>query len=183
MKVKTLITFLAAVAAAMIMAAQEGSTPGAIPVEAVKEINKEAATRVEMSSKSLVEEQIKEYCRKANIAIGIPRSEKTYGMAVEPVLCDLTSPNFIRSRAMAYQKAYRKAIARQVMYAFGKNLVDSYGRNFADYSTEALQPSVDVKTAQQRIKEKIEKLTEAELDHKLQANGVSSSGTLVEKTV
>ncbi len=116
------------------------------------------------------------------ITIGaVTKTDAIYLKGVERVTERVQSPNFVRSRSMAYEKAYQKAVASYVMDKFGAATVDQFNTYVADQSSNRLSPATDCKNTLERIAEKTAQLTEAKLDEGLRAMGVAPTGTLTEK--
>ena len=173
---------LVALVAASVAVAQEQQSSEAIPAEAASEVNKAVTTHVKTSAKSKVATDIAAYCKDMNITIGAVRPDGTlYLSGVERVNANEKSPNFVRSRMMAYTKAYQKAVAGYVRDKFGVEAVKQFNTYFMDQSSNRLQPSVDAKSTLERIFEKAGQLTEAKLDAGLRAMGVTPSGSVLEK--
>ena len=178
MKAQTI--FAALFAASAVFAQEKGVAP--IPAEAASEMNKAVTTHVKTTAKAIVAKDIKAYCDEMGITIGaVTPTDAIYLKGVERVTERAASPNFVRSRTMAYEKAYQKAVASYVMDKFGVESVRQFNTYFADQSSNRLSPSSDCKTTLERIAEKTEQLTEAKLDEGLRAMGVATSGTLTEK--
>ena len=154
-----------------------------LPPEAVAEVNKAVTTHVKVSAKSVVKKDIEAYCKEAGIEIGVVTpKDAIYLEGVERVNVRAESPHFVRSRTMAYEKAYQKAVASYVMDKFGREAVDQYNTYFRDESSDVLRPAAgDVKGTAARISEKVQQLTEAKLDAGLRAMGVEPAGTLAQK--
>jgi len=168
------------VAAAAVVIAQDAAQP--INAESAAEVNKAVTTHVKMSPKSRVSADIAAYCKDAGISIGAVRPDGAlYLSGVERVSANEKSPNFVRSRMMAYTKAYQKAVAGYVRDKFGVETVKQYNTYFKDQSSNRLEPSSDAKSTMERIAEKTEQLTEAKLDEGLRAMGVTPSGSVLEK--
>lgn len=178
---KIRITAIALVAVTTAFA-QEKQTPGQIQPAAAAEVNKAVTTHVKTTAKSKVKADIDAYCKEAGITIGAVRPDGAlYLSGIERVNAYEKSPNFVRSRMMAYTKAYQKAVAGYVRDKFGVESVKQYNKYFKDQSSDRLQPSTDVKSTMERIFEKTKQLTEAKLDEGLRAMGVTPAGTVLEK--
>ena len=135
-----------------------------------------------MSAKGRVAEDIAAYCKEMGISIGEVRPDGAlYLSGVERVTANAKSPNFVRSRMMAYAKAYQRAVAGYVMDKFGVESVKQFSTYFTDQSSDRLQPSTDAKSTIERIVSKTEQLTEAKLDEGLRAMGLTPSGSVQER--
>ena len=173
--------FAMTLSAAFAAFAQEMDAVAPVSAEAASEINNAVTTRVKMSAKGRVADDISKFCSEVNpaIVIGAVRPDGAlYLSGVERVTANVQNPNFVRSRMMAYAKAYQKAVAGYVMDKFGIESVKQFNTYFKDQSSDRLQPSADAKSTVQRISEKMAQLTEAKLDEGLMAMGVTPSGTI-----
>ena len=156
--------------------------PAPISAEAAAEMNKAVTTRVKPSAKGIVAKDIKAYCDEMGITIGaVTKTDAIYLKGVERVNQRAASPNFVRSRTMAYEKAYQKAVASYVMDKFGSEAVRQFNTYFRDESSNRLAPAADSKTTMERIAEKTAQLAEAKLDEGLRAMGVTPAGSVAEK--
>lgn len=163
-------------------AAEKVEPPAPISTEAVAEMNKAVTTHVKVSAKSIVAKDIKAYCDEMGITIGeVTKSDAIYLSGVERVAQRVGSPNFVRSRTMAYEKAYQKAVAAYVSRKFGVETVSQFNTYFSDNSSNRLSPVADSKSTMERIAEKTAQLTEAKLDEGLRAMGVTPNGSVAEK--
>ncbi len=150
--------------------------------DAAAEVNKAVSTHVKVSAKSLVADEIKAYCEEVGITIGeVTPKDAIYLKGVERVNERAMSPNFVRSRTMAYEKAYHKAVASYVMDKFGAESIEQFNTYFRDESSDRLQPAADAKSTVERIAEKTQQLAEAKLDEGLRALGVTPEGSLAQK--
>ena len=180
---KKAIVAAASILAAAAAIAQESQTPEPVSPEAAAEVNKAVTTHVKkVSAKGRVAEDIAAYCKEAGVSIGAVRPDGAlYLSGVERVAANAKSPNFVRSRMMAYSKAYQKAVAGYVMDKFGVEAVNQFNTYFKDQSSDRLQPSADAKSTLERIASKTEQLTEAKLDEGLRAMGLTPSGSVQER--
>ena len=180
---KKAIAAAVSILAATATIAQEGQAPAPVPAEAAAEVNKAVTTHVKkISAKGRVAEDIAAYCKETGISIGAARSDGAlYLSGVERVVANAKSPNFVRSRMMAYSKAYQKAVAGYVMDKFGVEAVEQFNTYFKDQSSDRLKPSVDAKSTMERIASKTEQLTEAKLDEGLRAMGLTPTGSVQER--
>lgn len=175
-------TTVLALVAAVTGFAQDKRPSAQIETSAAAEINKTVTTHVKTTAKSKVRDDIDAYCRESNITIGNVRPDGAlYLSGIERVNAYEKSPNFVRSRMMAYTKAYQKAVAEYVRDKFGVECVNQFNKYFSDRSSDRLQPSTDAKSTMERIAEKTEQLTEAKLDEGLRAMGVTPAGTILER--
>ena len=185
MKIQTICSLMLVASVAFAQEAAAGKTaeaPAPIPAEAAAEVNKAVTTHVKASAKSIVAKDIKAYCDEMGIAIGtVTKTDAIYLSGVERVNQRVASPNFVRSRTMAYEKAYQKAVASYVMDKFGVEMVRQFNTFFTDASSSKLAPAADSKSTMDRIAEKTAQLAEAKLDEGLRAMGVTPTGSVAEK--
>ncbi len=183
MKFTVKILALAMLMAPAFVFAQEPAPAAAVPAEAVQEVNKAVTTHVKMSAKGVVAKDIDKYCQEMGITIGaVTSKDAIYLKGVERVAVPAMNPNFVRSRTMAYEKAYQKAIASYVMDKFGQEAVEQYNTYFSDQSSNRLQPgTADAKSTLERIAEKTQQLTEAQLDAGLRKMGIAPEGDAAQK--
>ncbi len=116
------ITLVALVSPAALIAQEQQPDMGeVVQAEAAAEVNKAVTTRAKkVTAKSRVEEDIRAYCTDAGIVLGAVRPDGAlYISGIERVNANAKSPNFVRSRTMAYAKAYQKAVAVYVLNKFG----------------------------------------------------------------
>lgn len=173
---------IVAIGVATCALAQENQAQSKIPSEVAAEMNKVVATHVKTTAKSKVRADIEEYCKESGITIGkIQPNGALYLSGIERVSANVTSPNFIKARAIAYEKAYHNAVAGYVLDKYGKQVVKEFVKYFSNQSSDRLMPSANVKTATERIHEKTQQLTEAQLDEGLRAMGVVPSGSISER--
>jgi len=152
----------------------------AIPAESVKEFNRAVTTHVALSAKSRVDKDIDAWCRETGVILGLVKGRSAfYVKGVANVVGNVASPTFVKSRSLAYSKAYQNAVAEYIFRRFGDSLSEQYQRTFNDYSKGV--PGEDVKGAFARIAEKTAQLTEAKLDEGLRKLGVTPSGSVTEK--
>jgi len=152
----------------------------AIPAESVKELNKAMSTHVKLSAKSRVDKDIDAWCRETGVTLGFVKGKSAfYIKGVANVVDNVASSTFVKSRSLAYSKAYQNAVAEYIFRRFGDSVSEQYQRTFNDFSKGV--SGEDVKGAFDRIAEKTAQLTEAKLDEGLRKLGVTPSGSVVEK--
>lgn len=146
------------------------------------EMNKTVSTHANApTASSIVQKDIEDYCREAKITLGTvtPKGAK-YLAHVEPVLAKAGSPNFVRSRSLAFAKAYQNALAEYVIGKVGETATETLVTYFDDDSSDRLEPATTIAGTQERIKEKVDQLTEAQLDKGLRELGVTPAGSITE---
>ena len=183
MNMRRVIVAAASILAVTVAIAQENQSIEPVSAEAAAEVNKTVTPHVKkISAKGRVAEDIAAYCKEVGISIGEVRPDGAlYLSGVERVTANAKSPNFVRSRMMAYAKAYQRAVAGYVMDKFGVESVKQFNTYFKDQSSDRLQPSADAKSTMERIVSKTAQLTEAKLDEGLRAMGLTPSGSVQER--
>ncbi len=126
------------------------------------------------SSRDMMEDCFEEYARERGFAYGIPTAQGvTYGKEVALVKVGTDSPNFVKARTMAFERAFEDGVARMMMDLVGKEMVTVSREYFSDNSDDIFDASVSPDHAVQRISEKATMLAEKELDAALVEMGVS----------
>ena len=107
MNMRRVIVAAASILAVTVAIAQENQSIEPVSAEAAAEVNKTVTTHVKkISAKGRVAEDIAAYCKEVGISIGEVRPDGAlYLSGVERVTANAKSPNFVRSRMMAYAKA------------------------------------------------------------------------------
>lgn len=164
------------------IAAAAAAVDAQIPAEAVQEVNRAVTTHVKPTAKGMVAKDIDAYLKETGIKLGeATPSGAVYLKGIAGVMANVNDPNFVRSRSMAYERAYQQALFGYVMDKFGKETANQSMKTFSDRSSNRLMPSSDVKSTVDRIAEKTDQLQEAELDAKLREMGKVPAGAVVEK--
>lgn len=177
---KNVAVLTCAFAASVSAFAAEVQEPQTIPAESVKEVNAAVKTHVKLSAKSRVDKDIDAWCAETGTVLGFVKGKNSfYVKGVERVVDNVNSPSFIKSRSLAYSKAYQNAVSEYIFRRFGQSVSEQYQRTFNDYSVGV--PPDNVKNAFERIAEKTAQLTEAKLDEGLRKLGVTPSGSLESK--
>lgn len=152
-----------------------------IPAETAREFNKAATTHVKTSAKGRVDNDIDAWCKEMKITLGYVKGKDSfYIKGVERVTANVKDPVFVKSRSLAYAKAYQNAVSEYIFLKFGKTSTEQFNRVFNDFS-QGLPPSTDVKGAVERIAEKTAQLTEAQLDAGLRKMGIAPNGSTADK--
>lgn len=161
-------------------AQEDASVPEAAPVaESAPDVAESTlnadmkASSVAASARQLLEEKVHAYAQERGISYGMPNARGcTYIYKIRSVAEPGNSPNFIRARVMAYEKAYHDAVADFVMDLFGREVAEQSRKYFSDDSTDRMEPAQDVSDTMGRIAEKAAALTERKLDMALADVGV-----------
>lgn len=165
------------------LSAEEAPAAASTPVstEAVNEINAVAKVHAKgPSAKSRVDQDIDAWCKEAKVSLGFVKGKGSFYLkGVERVLDNVQSPTFVKSRSLAYAKAYQNAVAEYIFRRFGKSISEQYQKIFSDSSVGA--DGMAVKDACDRIAEKAARLTEAQLDEGLRKMGVEPKGSITQR--
>ena len=125
------------------------------------------------SSMEMMEDCFEEYARERGFAYGLPTPQGVlYSKEVAPVKVGADSPNFIKARAMAFERAFQDGVAKLMMDFVGKEMVTISREYFADKSDDIYEKESSVDDASRRIAEKATLLAERELDAALVELGV-----------
>ncbi|MBO7166759.1 MAG: hypothetical protein J6V88_04455 [Kiritimatiellae bacterium] len=153
----------------------------AIPADSVKTAN--ADIKVEVDGKATLNESFEQYAKNANIEYGKPTSDgRFYSKGYVAVAIDVNSPQFVKSRAMAYERAYLNALAKFIMDAYGSTASETISEYYGNVSSDVNESPVEKAKS---LTEKVALLTEAKLDKALAEEGVPadkySQASVVEK--
>ncbi|MBQ3809057.1 MAG: hypothetical protein II840_14000 [Kiritimatiellae bacterium] len=186
---KLQICAVSIVAASIVVFAQDSATTSAaevsvttpIPAGTVSDVNKAATTHVKVSAKSRVDNDIDAWCKEMNITLGFVKGKNSfYIKGVERVTANVQDPTFIKSRSLAYAKAYQNAVASYIFQKFGTTSSEQFNKVFNDFSSGG-EAASDVKSSFQRIADKAAQLTEAQLDEGLRKLGIKPEGNVAAK--
>lgn len=158
--------------------------PAVLPPTVATEMNKAVTTHVPVSAKAIVQKDIEDYCEETKITLGeVTPKGAIYLKGLKRVEVNVASPDFVRMRSLNFSEAYSDAVAKYVMDKMGRTLTEQFNETFNDQSSDRLQPAKDFKSTQERIEEKTQQLTEAQLDDGLKKLGVqpAAGATLAEK--
>ena len=151
-----------------------GNVEEAIAGETASSVNDDIKAYVEeKSSAMLLEEAFDAFAKARGIAAyGIPNAKGVvYVTGQANVAVNVNSPNFVKGRAMAYEKALRNATSKRVMDIFGEESFSEISKFFNDQSSDRLDPPKDFPAAKSAIVSKIQGITEAALDEGLRKLG------------
>ncbi len=169
MKKSVLLSVLFACAACF---GQEGEE--AISSDTASSVNADVkAYVVEKTSAMLLEEAFDAFAKERGITAYGVRNEKgvMYITGQANVAVNVNSPNFMKGRAMAFEKALRNATSKMVMDLTGQEMLDEVSKYFSDQSDDRLEPSKNFAEAKNAIANKVEGLSEAVLDEGLRKLG------------
>ena len=164
--------------------APAAAAPAQIPATVATEMNKAVTTHVPTTAQGIVRKDMEAYCKEAGITIGeVTPKGAIYLEGLKRVEVNVASPDFIRMRSLNFSEAYSDAVAKYVMDKMGATMAEQFNETFMDQSSDRLQPGKDVKSTEERIEEKTQQLTEAQLDEGLRKLGVTPAGSIAEKRV
>lgn len=162
MKIQTIIAVALVASAAF---AQEIS----IPAESAAKANTDVKVTVK-SAKRVLKEAFKEFAKEAKITYGKPMSDgRFYSKGQAPVNADYSSPQFIKSRAMAYERAYLDAVVRFMTDCYGQQTTEKVSDFYGNQSENAKESPV---ATAKSLGDKVALLTDAKLNAALQESGV-----------
>ncbi|MGN0866655.1 MAG: DUF6844 domain-containing protein [Oligosphaeraceae bacterium] len=126
------------------------------------------------SSREMMDDCFEEYARERGFVYGMPTPQGvTYQKEVASVKAGADSPNFVKARTMAFERAFQDGVARMVMDFAGKEVVTACREYFRDGSDDIYDETTSLDDAARRITDKAAMLTEKELDAALVELGVS----------
>lgn len=149
--------------------AQDVAAPEAAEGSAdVQGANEELAVRV--SAKDKLSEAFAEFAAELHFDYGaMTPTGKLYSKGQAAVAAGLESPDFIKSCAMAYERAYLDALSQFIMDFYGHQTTKQIYDYYNDASSDVLEPPpAEART----VCEKVKLLTEAKLDKALREEGV-----------
>ena len=175
------MAFAALVAPAVLLAqdvqpAQEAVSPETVQASA-------AETKASVKGKTLLKEAFKSFADELGITYGAATPDgRLYSKGQSAVDADVASPQFVKSRSMAYERAYLDAIARFMIDCYGREttarVAEFYGNQSSDAEDSPVAKAKD-------LNEKIGLLAEAKVDKALAEEGVPAekyaSAGIVEK--
>lgn len=163
MKVKMLA---AVVAAASIVGAQEPQNIFAVDADRA---NADIKVKVR-SARSELKNAFAEFARAVGISYGVPTQDgRIYCRGQAAVNADYSSPQFIKSRAMAYERAYLDAIARFMIDSYGRETTKKVSELYDDQSEGSREMPA---TKSKNLAEKVALLADAKLNAALADSGV-----------
>ena len=146
----------------------------AISGETAKSVNEDVkAYVVEKTSSMLLEDAFAAFAKERGIAAYGTKNEKgvMYITGQATVAVNVNSPNFVKGRTVAFEKALRNATAKMVMDLTGQEMLDEISKYFSDQSDDKLEPPKDFAESKSKLINKIEGLSEAALDEGLRKLG------------
>ena len=158
------------------------SSAATISAEAAAEANSDIKVKVR-SAKGELKAAFKEFAKEAGITYGNAMPDgRFYCKGQSPVNADYSSPQFIKSRAMAYERAYLDAIAHFMIDSYGHETTEKLSDFYGNQSENAKDsPMAKAKT----LCEKVALLADAKLNAALANAGVPpekyATASVVEK--
>lgn len=148
-----------------VLSAQENP----ISPESTASMNEDMQAAQPVSSGMLMEQAFEKYRQERNIAAyGTPNTRgTTYFTGQSTVTANVNSPDFIKSRSVAFMRAYQNAITQMVMDRVGREVTTTLAEEFSDNSTNAEEKPEENGSSAPVILRKIGALSEAALDKAL----------------
>lgn len=164
--VATLIIIVVSVAHA-----QESSQDAAVSADVADSVNADVTVKVK-SARGELKRAFAEFAEKAGIAYGeMTPDGRLYCKGQAPVNADYASPQFIKSRSMAYERAYLDAIAHFMMDSYGFETTAKVSEFYDNQSEDARSSPV---AKAKSLSEKVSLLADAALNSALTAMKVPS---------
>ena len=166
----------AAIAVPAVLVAQE-----AVSAETARAAAAEA--KVSVKGKDLLKDAFKAFADEIGISYGKATPDgRFYSKGQSAVDADIASPQFVKSRSMAYERAYLDAVARFMIDCYGRETTARVAEFYGNQSSDA----EDAPVAEAKgLMAKIGLLAEAKVDKALAEEGVPSekyaNASIVEK--
>lgn len=169
MKMHMICAAVFAASAMTFVRAENEESIAPIPAEAAAEANAEIKVKVR-SARDELKKAFKEFATEANISYGVDMpGGRFYSKGQAPVNADYSSPQFIKSRSMAYERAYLNAIANFMIDSYGRQTTAKVSEFYGNQSENAQESPV---AKAKSLGEKVALLTDAKLNAALQESGV-----------
>ncbi len=166
-----LLAGLLGLSSGMLYAESAANTPSE---SSSKELNADVQT--ELSLYELIQQGFDDFAKARGIHFGSVTPQGVYYTTSYAVVNEnLNSPNFINSRAMAYERAYLNAVSDHICRYYGiqsSKLINEY---FSDESSDRLQNPLISESPETRIGKKLEVLLETQIDNALRELNVDPS--------
>jgi len=165
--------FLIALAGGMVLSAQEADTQAATDA-ASESMNKQVQATQPISSSMAMDEEFEKFQKECGIdAYGqVDEKGAVYITGKATVDENVKSPDFIKSRTIAYEKAYMDAVSNLIMYRTGRNHAEQVQKIFDDKSTNKLDVPSNLVESESVLNKKMDALAEASVDQALTKMGV-----------
>ena len=174
--ISTLSFAFAVIAVPVMLAAQE-----AVPAETVKAV--EAEAKASVKGKDLLKDAFRAFADELGIVYGEATPDgRFYSKGQSAVDADIASPQFVKSRSMAYERAYLDAVARFMIDCYGRETTSRVAEFYGNQSSDAEEAPV---AKAKGLFAKIGMLAEAKVDKALAEEGVPeekyAKASIVEK--
>ena len=160
---------LASIVAPTALFAQENNSAA----EAVRPETVQAAAaeeKVSVKGKKLLAEAFKAFADELGVTYGKATPDgRFYSKGQSAVDADVASPQFVKSRSMAYERAYLDAVARFMIDCYGRETTARVAEFYGNQSSDAEDSPV---AKAKGLMEKISLLAEAKVDKALADEGV-----------
>lgn len=166
-----------------LLAEESAAQNDSAPISAESAAATKAELAVKIKAKEKLEEAFATFARELGISYGDPTPDgRFYSKGSAPVDADCSSPRFLQSRAMAYERAFLAAVSQFMLDFYGRQTAEKVNRYYMDDSTNAEKSPV---MSAKGVAAKVELLTEAKLDRALREEGVApekyAEASVVEK--
>ena len=142
MKMHMICAAVFAASAMTFVRAENEESIAPIPAEAAAEANAEIKVKVR-SARDELKKAFKEFATEANISYGVDMpGGRFYSKGQAPVNADYSSPQFIKSRSMAYERAYLNAIANFMIDSYGRQTTAKVSEFYGNQSENAQESPV-----------------------------------------
>ena len=174
------LTLVALVAPASLVA-QEPAEQVSVPKDTVEAVASEAKASVK--GKDLLKDAFRAFADEIGITYGTATPDgRFYSKGQSVVDADVASPQFVKSRSMAYERAYLDAVARFMVDCYGRETTARVSEFYGNQSSDAEDAPVAKANG---LMAKIGLLAEAKVDKALAEEGVPSEkyakASIVEK--
>jgi len=155
----------------------------AIPAESADAAN--AALTAPVKAKALLSEAFAQFADELGITYGkVSADGRFFSKGQAPVNADYASPQFIKSRSLAYERAYLDAVSQFMLDFYGRTTTEKVSEYYGNNSSDAESSPV---AKAKGLGEKIKLLADAKLDKALAEEGVDASkyatASVVEKRI
>ena len=145
-----------------------------ISTEDVISLNADIKATQPVTAANLLRDEFEAFRKERGIeSFGTPNTKGTvYFTGEASVSVNVNNADFIKSRSMAYHKAYQDAVAQLIMDRVGKEMTKTIREESGDDSSNAEEPPANLNEAQSVLRKKINALGEAIIDKQLEKHGV-----------
>lgn len=166
-----------------LLAEESAAQNDSAPISAESAAASKAEMTVKIKAKARLDEAFADFARELGISYGDATPDgRFYAKGSCQVDADVTSPRFLQSRAMAYERAFVAAVSQFMLDFYGRQTAEKVNAYYMDDSSEADKSPV---MSAKGVAAKVELLTEAKLDKALREEGVDpekyAQASVVEK--